>query len=386
MSELIPIITTTLGIKPEIAGKIIAGLTNGTYERIGGVIRRVDNKEVVAWLRNITETLPPDSTIINKLSPLLELSTVTSVINLSVSTIGFVLVMKQLNVIEEKLATLSKILIGINRKLDLSFYANFRAALELAHTAFDMHDDTNRRISATQAINRFLEAEHHYLGLLDTELQAGSPAISPFLNTLFLAYVSTARCYLELGETETAWRHIQEGDTALSSRVKRYYSSIIEINPAIFLHPNLADSISLARLTRLLGHYNISVTQSSAFESLRKAIWTTASQNPELWLRKLPNSLWNHEIDGWEKKGLGRRTRSWDEMVKQVLPRLPEAFTQVEQVHEALGRLEGYGIELRYLLDHNIKFLDWQRIKLPVIEQDDPIAILLPERSELAIN
>jgi hypothetical protein len=55
MSQLIPIVTTTLGARSEIAGKIIARLNTEEYKRIGGVIRRVDNKEVIAWLRTVSE-------------------------------------------------------------------------------------------------------------------------------------------------------------------------------------------------------------------------------------------------------------------------------------------------------------------------------------------
>lgn len=381
MSELVPMFTTTLGVKPEIATKILFGLASGKYERIGGIIRYVDSKVVVAWLRDMSGTQPVN--LLSRLSPLLQLNAATSVLNLSISTIGFVMVMRRLNVIENDLATISKSLAEINRKLDLSFYANFHAALELARTAFDMRDDVNRRTSANQAIYRFLEAEHHYLSMLDAELQIGGPAVSPLLSTLFLAYVSAARCYLELGESETAWGHLQKGDVTLSSRVQQYYSSIIGINPAIFLHPDLADSISLERLTRLFRHYDVSLSAGSAFESLRKAIWTTASENPESWLRELPTFLWNQDTDRWEKKNLRRQPRSRDEMFKRVLPRLPEVFTQVEIAHESLGCVQGYAVELRYLLDHNISFPAWQQIKLPVTEQDDPIALLLPENSEL---
>jgi hypothetical protein len=46
--------------------------------------------------------------------------------------------------------------------LDLGYYANFRAALDLAVNAFTMTKAENRRSSALQAINRFLETEHIY--------------------------------------------------------------------------------------------------------------------------------------------------------------------------------------------------------------------------------
>ena len=386
MSGLIPIITTTLGAKPELAGKIKSGLANGTYIRAGGTIRHADTQQIVALLRDMPGIQPINADILSMFGPLLQVSAATSMLNLSITAIGFVIVMKQLDSIEGKLESISRILAEINRKLDLGFYANFRAALELARTAFEMRDDANKRISATQAINRFLEAEHHYLGLSDNELQAGSPAVSLLLSTLILAYVSTARCYLELGETETAWRHFQEGESALSPRVKQYYSSIVGANPAIFLHPSLADSISLERLTLLLRYYDVSLTENSVFENLRKMIWETASQNPETWLLKLPASIWNHDIDRWEKKVKIRRRRTWEEMLNQVLPRLPEAFAQVELVQESLGCIQGYSIELRYLLDNNIEFSEWQQIELPTANQNDPIAILLPENSELLVG
>ena len=182
MSEIIPLITTTLGIKPELAPKVMWGLTTGEYERVCGIIRRASDKRIVAWLRNVTdgqlETLP------NRLGLLMELSSATSLLNLSITAIGFAMVMRRLDVIESKLGTISQVLQQVNRKLDLSFYANFRAAIELARSAFAMREEANRRTSAAQAFSRFLEAEHHYLGLLDMELENGSWAVSPFLSTL----------------------------------------------------------------------------------------------------------------------------------------------------------------------------------------------------------
>ena len=384
MSELVPIITTTLGIRPEIAGRVLAGLSSGELERVGGVIRStVGRKEVVAWLRDIPLGQSIDATVLSRLGPLLQMNVATSVLNLSITAVGFMLILKRLKSIEDRLA---KEFADINRKLDLSFYANFQAALGLANDAFGMRDDTNRRSNASLAINRFREAEQHYLGMLDNELKIGSPAVSPFLSTLFLAYASTARCHLELGETETALRHLQEGEAALSSRVKRYYDSIIGINPAIFLHPALADSISLERLTNLQRHYDGSLTESLTFEHLRKEIWEMASQKPETWLRRLPASIWDRDIDKWEKKGPLSLPRGKDEMLRQVWPRLKGAFTLVELAQESLDCIEGYEMELQYLMDHSIAYSDWQQIKLPAAGPDDPVAILLPEDSELLEN
>lgn len=135
------------------------------------------------------------------------------------------------------------------------------------------------------------------------ELEAGSLAIFPFLSTLILAYMSVAHCYLELGEMETAHHHLQEGSQILSMRVERFYSSVIDVNPAIYLHPRLADDIPLERMAQLMRHRDSTLTEASVFEKLRLSLWETATQSPDTWLKSLPISVWNHEVDGEKKRG-----------------------------------------------------------------------------------
>jgi hypothetical protein len=113
-----------LGARRELAAKIISGLDNGEYERIGGVIRHTENKQIITWLRNI-DGMSIDPSILTKLGSLTQLSVATSFLNLSVTAVGFVTIMQQLQVIEQKLASIASLLAGVNRKLDLSFYANF---------------------------------------------------------------------------------------------------------------------------------------------------------------------------------------------------------------------------------------------------------------------
>lgn len=381
-----PLVTTTLGTSPEIAAKITHGLNppNPIYERIGGVIRRVDNKQIVTWLRDVNMQ-GVDPAAIHKFGPLLQLNAATSLLNLSVTAVGFAVVIQRLNLIEHKLDAISQELKKINRKLDLSFYANFRAALELAHSAFAMQDETNRRISATQAINRFLEAEHHYLGLLDMELETGTSAIFPFFSTLILAYMSVAHCYIELSEIQTARRHLQEGSQTLIERLEKFYDMLIGVNPAIYLHPKLANTITLERMTQVMRHRNPTLTESEAFEELRQLLWETSATDPDLWLKKLPVSLWNSDVDGKVKvKKVTLRNRKPEKKIESLLLRLPEAFAQVEQAIETVGCVNGYQIELDYLLANNFNFDDWQNIEIPHFSKNDPIVLVIPEESELA--
>ena len=379
MSLDVPIITTTLGASPELATRIAKGFKDGVLRREGGVIRNIDNGQFVGFLRDV----PGTQSTVNSLAPLLQLNAAASALNLSITAVGFVVLMKRLDAIEQKLVAVSQVLQGLNRKLDLSFLANFRAALELARSAFAMAEEANRRASAYQAINRFLEAEHHYLGLLDMELADGGWAVSPYFNTLMLAYVSSARCYLELGETETAQRHLVDGENALAPRLNRYYQIVVGVNPAIYLHPGLSDQITLERLTRLKRHHQPRITGVECFEELRQQIWDTAVQDPDSWIMKLPTALWNHAVDGEKKIGPMRRRISSNEMVKKLLSRLPEAFDQVEQAHESLDSVRGFEAELGYVLENKIRYTDWSRLEMPPAGASDSIVLLLPEKSEL---
>ena len=385
MLGVIPITMEILGVKPDLADQVIRGLVSGEYERVGGVIRLTDSKRIVTWLRTATDPQLDLSKLL-KLGPLMQLTAATSLLNLTITAVGFAMVMKKLNVIQQKLDAIVKVLAEVNRKLDLSFYANFQAALDLAHSAFAMQGEANRRTGATQAINRFLEAEHHYLGLLDMEMEAGSLAVAPFLNTLILTYVCVARCYLELDEIQSARDHLQQGNEVLASRVHKYYDSVIGVNPAIYLHPQLADDISLSRLTQVLRHDDPTLAEAVVFESLRELFWKTASEKPEAWLKKLPEAIWRHEVDSATWTRPLKWSRSKQKRFERLLPRLSEAFTQVERAIESVGCVKGFQIELNYLIEKNISFQDWQQIELPATTPEDPIVLLIPQGSELLLE
>jgi hypothetical protein len=269
-------------------------------------------------------------------------------------------------------------------EIDLGICSNLRAALELARTAFGMSGDSNRRAAASQAINRLLEAEHQYIGLVDIEFTNGGWSVSPLLSAHTLATVSAARCYLELGELETAKQHLSDGAAALEPRVQRYYESIIGVNPAIFLHYRLAPEISLKRLAGLLQRDSPGITELNAFEKLRQPIWETAMQSPEPWIKKLPLALWNHAVDGETKIGPVKRRRSSQEILDRLLPRLPDAFSQVEQAHVSIRCVRGFESELQFLLENNIGYAEWQQLtQLPAPNSADTILCLIPEWSEL---
>jgi tetratricopeptide (TPR) repeat protein len=226
-----------------LADWIAKGLKDGTFERVGGVIREVGSKKVVTWLREVSPTLIQSSTILS------QFGSAASILNLGVSVIGFALVINRLEEIEQRLKLVEKDLKQLNRKFDISVYANFRAALDLARDAFTMTKPENRVNMANLAINRFLEAQHTYVGYLEIALEENiqvadedissllTSVIRPrcyvaeeYLSSLFLTYVARARCYLELEEIETARRCLQEGAEVLPPYVGRFSGHVMVSN------------------------------------------------------------------------------------------------------------------------------------------------------------
>ena len=185
-----------------LADWIVKGIADGTFERVGGVIRDVKTKQIVSWLReqgannSTAKQLEELGRSLQVTQGILQVTSAVSILNLGVSVIGFVVIAQRLKELEQRLQQAQKLLNNINRKIDLSFYANFRAAIELATNAFTMTKIENRRSSALQAINRFLEAEHIYTEYTDIEIEQKSQIADEYLLTLSLAYLAEARCYL----------------------------------------------------------------------------------------------------------------------------------------------------------------------------------------------
>ena len=275
---------TTVNASFHIPEYIAQGISNGTYERVGGVIREADSKQVVAWLRETGKA----SKILESVLP--QVSAVSSVLNLAVSTMGFIIVLKRLGVIEQRLEQAQEVLQTIDYKIDLSFYANFRAALDLAINAFTMTNSETRKMSAMQAINRFLEAEHHYTKLTDIEIGNGSQVADEYLSTLCLAYVTEVRCYLELEEIDTARRRLQEGAAILRPRFEKHINTLLTSNPAAYLHPSLKEQVGLKRLTKVYQWLEPGLDESDVFEMQRENLFKLA-QNPEEWTNSLPQAI-----------------------------------------------------------------------------------------------
>lgn len=378
-------LTTTFQVPTHIA----AGLANGSLIRNGGVIQDASG-QIVMWLKEVAMSggMPGGIPVVdpvtgvlnlamegvnagisirgfagvtqqlNQLQGAIAIATGASVLTLGISAMGFAMLAKRLKELEQRLEHIQRDLEKVNRKLDLSFYVNFRAALDLATNAFTMSQGDNRRSSALNAINRFLEAEHVYAELADQEIEHQTAAAGEYLTTLALSYVAEARCYLELGEFETATRRLQEGRSLLRQKFERYVEVLLTSCPAMYLDPCLQGQIDLARLTRVYQWENPEYTESAVFEKLRQEL-TVHTREVKLgnWVKNLPVALTQLPSDSANSSKKVRKKKP-----TELIQDLPMAMERIEAVIETSQRFTGYVLETQLLSKLEMSFSDWLKL------------------------
>lgn len=353
---------SSLTVTFDIPAKILMGLADGSLVRNGGVIQNASG-QVVMWLREVgTPVVVSNVSSVGAISGVSAVMLSTSVLSLGVSAIGFAVILQRLKELEGRLERVQKYLEKINKKIDLSFYANFRAALDLAMNAFTMSKGENRRSSALSAINRFLEAEHIYADLADKELAMNSQIGDEYLLSLCLAYIAEARCYLELGEFDTAIRRFQEGNKQINIRIEKYIDLLLTSKPLMYLHPKLKGKTDLSRLTKIYQWKDPVLTENSVFELIRDGL---APQH---------DTLWSFQINEWidsplpasivERKNI--KTGIFgitEEGREEIIQKLPETLTEMESMIETSRRFTAYEIEVRAISNLEISFSEWLQLQ-----------------------
>jgi len=391
-----------LDVTFKVPKRIVQGLLSGKFERKGGIVREMKSKHIVTWLREVSQT--SNQVLSNNLTPptlsatastaLSLANPVVGVLNLAVSAMGFLVIMKRLGVIEQQLEQAQGVLKTIDYKIDLSFYANFRAALDLACNAFTMTSSETRKMSAMQAINRFLEAEHHYTTLADIEIGNGSLVADEYLSTLCLAYVTEVRCYLELEELDTARRRMQEGVAALRPRFEKHVNTLLTSNPAAYLHPSLKEQVGLKHLTKVYQWLEPGLDESDVFEMQRENFFNLA-QKPEEWINSLPQAICIpkgathskafNKLAQYSKKFVralpGKSTRSGLKTGSQEAERqspeseiyghLPAVMGVMESMVEDDNRLAMYESELEIIHRLGMSFQEWRQLAPPSTAQEN---------------
>jgi hypothetical protein len=398
----------------QIPDWIANGLGNGTYERVGGVIREVDSKSVVAWLRETDFTQVSPGQVISSASRLLKFGDAVGVLNLGVSVAGFAIILNRIKHLETAISEQNALLTQIDRKLDLGFYGNFVAAIRQANDAMMMQNPDTKRIGAMQAVNRMLEAQHYFETICEAEIASSNEITDKLISTLFLAYTAEIRCHMELGEMALAASKLEHYSETMKTLVQSY----LEVSYASFDTDHLwcvPDYLVQAKGIKTLEvrirelevvlrkdvkkHKIFSEASASDVYKKQQSDLNRVVQNLSKTKQNLAQaqtqtgffaiakvSYWNIEVAADEsmvistRRDIDRYRRQKQQYYAQTLP---ELLTRADGVIEDMRRFEAYQDEVAALQQTGVNLSEWQKIRPRDVpkSQNANMFLVVPARS-----
>lgn len=377
-----------INVTLSVSEAIIKGISEGIYTRIGGLIYENATKLVFGFLRELSGV----KTIPSELLTLIGEGHGIGALNLGLSTMGFVILLRRVNALETQLQNAQQILQKIDYKLDLSFYANFRAALDLAVNAFTMKNPDIRKTTVLNAIDRLAEATFHYAALTKMHLEAGTQIVDMQIATLLLAYTAAVRCYLELEEIDTAMWFLNRGEAELIPLTEQYIRTLLA-NPAFYLHPKLKGKVDLEQLTMVLQWLEPDLNENAVFEQQREN-FVSLIEKPQKSIEALPSEVWNPQINTINIAEKARQGRFYlklpsirSDIPDELFERLHTLMGSMGKIIEDSHRFQAYRTEIHTIQQLEITFKEWlnaspsdidenQDLELFLIELNTPVYIL----------
>lgn len=175
---------TNINVLFEIPEDILKGLADGRYERVGGVIRKVDSKTVVSWLSEAGESISDKRLpgILGNQQMIMGLQ----VANLAVSAVGFAMIYHKLKKVEFQLQNLDRKIDEVKKAQDwfdkkqlITHLATLTAAVKTVQSAHRFRDKTiskDKLIAADNTLGAKSEYFRQVLGdMLASKLENERP-------------------------------------------------------------------------------------------------------------------------------------------------------------------------------------------------------------------
>lgn len=331
----------------DLPANIEAGLAAGTLERIGGVIRTQDSKQIVAWLREGITT-DASSTALAQLAPslagLTSLAAAGQLLQLSVTMASLQTINRRLDHLSNEIDRLGE-MIRAEFKRDRD--VEFKSALRQAEIA-SKYESTRKNELGT-VIGRLYTAYENLRRDYETALDTDLTLAQHYLLRAIYASTSRIRCRLEQEDLTAAKDDLHDDLEFFETAVRELVNRWLGEHPARFLHPAL-DRAALEQFVAIQDWLHPAA--SSTPQDIRQAILAM--------LDRLRGDFWNDDALPQNKgnviQQLARRpVISQDEQLAALSFHLDQAAILIEN----LQRLQGFDLELRTL---RLSFADWQTL------------------------
>ena len=324
-------------------------LNAGSMERVGGVIRYAESKEIVAWLREggkLTDELAVNSAMMSTVLSAagMNAATVTTIATTGLPMLNFAMAGYTILKLRAEIEVLKKEIKRIYDRVDKQFERdreiNRRAALRTATDLLDVRSPEYKQQMVGKVSDRLHDATEQLLWDVDQFL--GSDArIDEFDQAMgilmFAFHVETlaARCYLEVGELDAARRRLKDSLEELATRTVALVKQLVGDQPALYFH----SSVEKCYLDRFI--------------------------DIERWLRGERNVLraviQEHRKEFWNDSAI-KGLYTVDHLRRPVLNESPyylDTIPKAETLIEEFERFRGFLLELEEL---DGRFESWERL------------------------
>lgn len=353
----------------EVPNYVQAGLLNGNYERIGGVIRETGSKHIVAWLRdgvevsNVWQDLR-NANLLNR--ALMTFAGTGLLVNLAITAATMAAISSRLDNLTHQLAKLNdEITSQFKRERDVEF----KIALRLADNVMMSSNEHVRREQAIHAVRGLYATYEQLLQDFEQAMPENLPLAQHYLVRALYAIIGATSCYLKIEEVKTAKQSLQEDIKVFQVRTRQLVMELLGKDQALFFHPSVSknDLMRFIRLRQWLIEPNAPETVDimEIIDELRKDFWNTEFVKDDSDLLKFV-------------------TRQPIRTVTHRIQTKLDLLTQAECAVENLQHLYGFDYEIRYLSLSGTTFADWQQIAPPsdarnvemrLLVFDEPVAL-----------
>lgn len=322
----------------EVPDDVEKGLMNGTLERVGGVIRFADSKQVVAWLRdggNISRN--PSSTF--KLLPSLlratgmnarTITVVAGAVTIAGPMLDVAITAYTIHKLNQRIASLKKEIAAIYDRLDKHLNKTLDAQLQTAQKMAGMflvaEDFVARQQMYSQVIKDLVFAKSLLLQDITDNLDDNKLWLAGKLIDCAIAVdMMEARCAVDFHDYKFAIDSLKDNKDDLRPHVERLTLRLVGDQPALYFHRSVSEDY-LDRFIEIQA-------------------WLNGDR--DVWRKVIIES----RKDFWNKKAtkhLFRRVKKFLYVGYELRedPFYLEAVPRAEQLIESFQRFESYALDL----------------------------------------
>ena len=364
---------TPLNVVFDLPAALANGLESGALERVGGVIRDSNSKQVVAWLReggsgglnNLTLPKMPMGQAAQLVAPML------SAVNLGVSVAGFAVVITQLNQISDQIRQIEAKVDRVSFKLDDQALAKLKAGVNACRNAVELGDGALRLQMAGQALTTLHEARQYFNQQVLRSAAKAEATSADYVSMAFAALVAEVQTYLLLDEGEKAARTLRQGITELRPGLTQLMNAVLE-RRAVYLRPDFQGQVDLEfilwlsngfkRMQRTPGERAEEINANALFDLLRPQLGD-AFKSYEDWHGAIPQVV--VDTSGVAEKWLGPINQGQDagQRYKLVKQELAKGLAKIAALVEGHDRLCGQVLQLEELHQRGIKPSEFEAMR-----------------------